>query len=52
VVKHNTDRKINKGCFERERLRIEGGQKGIAVVTVCPLRNKRVLFNVLSRRTF
>jgi len=27
------------------RLRVAEGQKGLAVVTVCPRRNKRVLFN-------
>jgi hypothetical protein len=52
VVKHYRDKKISKGCFERVRLRIEGGQKGLAVVTGCSCRNKRVLFNVLSSGTF
>jgi hypothetical protein len=40
VVKHSRDKKINKGCFERERLRVDGGQKGLAVVTGYPCRNK------------
>jgi hypothetical protein len=52
VVKHSRDKKINKGCFERVRLCIEGGQKGLAVVTGWPCQNKRVLFNFLSSGTF
>jgi hypothetical protein len=45
-------KKINKGCFERVRLRVEGGLKGLAVVTVCPCLNKRVFFSFLSSGTF
>jgi hypothetical protein len=41
VMKHSRDKKINKECFERERLRIDGGQKGVVVVTGWPCRNKR-----------
>jgi hypothetical protein len=53
MVKHSRDKKkINKGRFERERLRIDGGQKGLAVVMGWPCRNKRVLFNFLSSGTF
>ena len=41
-----------KGCFERARLRVAGGQKGLAVVTVCPRRNKGGLFSFLNSGNF
>ena len=40
------------GCFERVRLRIAGGLKGLAVVTVCPCRNKGVLLKFLNSGNF
>jgi hypothetical protein len=43
-----------KGCFERVRLcALRGGMlKGLAVVAVCPRRNKRVLFIFLNSGNF
>jgi hypothetical protein len=44
VVRHSRD--LKKGMFRKgEALRVAGGQKGLAVVAVCPRRNKGVLFN-------
>ena len=34
------------------RLRVAGGQKGLTVVTVCPRRNKGVLFSFLNSGNF
>jgi hypothetical protein len=51
MVRHSRDKKI-KGCFERVRLRIAGGQKGPAVVAVYPRRNKGVLFKFLNSGNF
>jgi hypothetical protein len=52
VVRHSRDKK-NKGCFERVRLcMLLGGQKSLAVVAVCPCRNKRVLFKFLNSGNF
>jgi hypothetical protein len=55
VVRRSTDKKI-KGCFERAGLRVAGGgggiQKGLAVVAVCPRRNKGVLFRYLNSGNF
>ena len=38
-------KKKTKGCFERVRLcALRGGQKVLTVVTICPWRNRGVLF--------
>jgi hypothetical protein len=51
VVRHSRDKK--KGCFKRVRLCAwRRGQKGLAVVSVCPCRNKRVLFKFLNSGNF
>ena len=42
-----------KGVFRKgETLRVAGGQKGLAVVAVCPRRNKGVLFKFLNSGNF
>ena len=50
VVRRSGDTKI-KGYFERARL-CAGDQKGLAVVAVCPRRNKGGLFNFLNSGNF
>ena len=44
VERHSREKKDKiKGCFERVRLLlVAGGQKGLAVVTVCQCQNKWV----------
>jgi len=53
VIRHSGDKEI-KGCFERVRLCAlrGGGQKGLAVVAVCPRRNKGVLLKFLCSGNF
>jgi hypothetical protein len=52
MVKHSRDKKINMGCFERERLRNDGGQKGLVVVTGWPFEIKGFFSNFLCSGTF
>ena len=51
MVRHSRDTKL-KGCFERVRLRVAEGQKGLAVFAVCPRRNEGGLFRFLNSGNF
>jgi hypothetical protein len=52
VVRHSRDKK-KKGMFRKgENLHVARGQKGLAVVAVCPCRNKRVFVQFLNSGNF